>query len=194
MSEVTIVSSDEETVRVVANVPKSIKETAKEKLPHGGLSQEIEDALSRVAFGEDLAQRSRLERQLDELQDERSRLQDERRELNAKIETYDNQIESVQSELSQLSSKEERYESKLEELEDRLRVEGMRLDPGNRHVTRVAKEAQREVEGVIHDLKERNPDVPDFAFEDGLHDHENTWRPIDDDEITPVDERKEVYR
>lgn len=187
-------SDSEETVRVVADVPKSIKMAAKEKLPHGGLSQEIEDALSRVAFGEELTQRSRLERQLDDLQKKRQDLQDERRELDAKIETYDNKIETVQREMSNLSSREERYESKLEELEVRLRVEGTRLDPGNTHVKRVAKESQKEVEGVVQDLKQRNPDVPDFAFEDGLHDHQNSWQSIDEEDVTPVEEREARYR
>lgn len=189
-----MMNEDEETVRVVAEVPKSIKIAAKEKLPYGGISQEIEDALSRVAFGEELTQRSRLERQLEDLQKSRKELQDERREIDAKIETYDNKIETVQREISNLSTREERYESKLEELEVRLRVEGMRLDPGNKHVKRVAKESGREEEGVVQDLMNRNPDVPDFAFEDGLHDHENSWSAIDDETVTPVDEREARYR
>lgn len=189
-------SSDEETVQVVVNVPKSVKETAQDKLEYGGLTREVREALQRVAFGEDLNQRSRLERQLEELQDEREELRNQRRELDADIEAVDNKINGVQNSLNQLSTEEDRYEAKLEELEYRLRDEGTRLWPTNGNVARVAKEAGKEPEGVVQDLKERNPDVPDIAFEEGkLYSNEPSWNGVDEEDIElDVEDREERYR
>lgn len=189
-------SDDEETTMITVNVPTSVHETAKQKLEHGGLSREVRESLRRIAFGEDMNQRSRLERQLEELRDEREELRAERRELAAKIENIDSKIDGIQDDISSLSSEEERYESKLEELEYRVRAEGTRLWPENVHVERVAKEAQREPDAVINDLMERNPDIPEYAFEEGdLYRTENRWDGVPEENIDiDVSERESKYR
>lgn len=192
----SIGGDDEEMQQVTAKVPKSVYETAKKKLEYGGFSREIRDSLRRVAFGEDMNQRSRLEQQLTELQDERDELRAERREIDAKIETIETKISGIQNDISQLTTKEERYESKLEELEYRVREDGTRLWPENSHVERVAKEAQREPEAVVNDLKERNPDVPDRAFEEGdLYQQNRQWNGVPDEDVNlPVGDREQRYR
>ena len=73
-----------------------------------------------------------------------------------------------------------------------LRQDGTRLDPEHAAVKRAAETGGVEPEGVVETLKERNPDVPTYAFKDGLHDR-NTWDGLDDETATlPVDERKGV--
>lgn len=187
---------DEEMKQIAVNVPASVHETAKMKLEYGGISREVREALRRVAFGEDMNQRSRLEQQMEELKDEREELRADRRELDAKIANIDSKIDGIQDDISQLSSEEERYESKLEELEYRVREDGTRLYPGNGHVERIAKEAKREPEAVVNDLKERNPDIPDYAFEQGdLHRQNQRWNGVPEEDIDlPVDEREARYR
>jgi len=172
-------SGDEETVRVVADVPKSVKETAKEKLEYGGISREIRDTLQRIAFGEDLTQRSRLQRQRDDIAEQLQNKREKRRELDADIENLEKQIESINQELDNITTREDKYEAKIEELEAKLRKDGMRLDPEHPAVKRAAKTGGVEVEGVIETLKERNPDVPVYAFQDGLHD-QHTWDGLPD--------------
>lgn len=183
---------DEKTVRVVAEVPESVKETAKEKLEYGGLSREIQETLERIAFGEDLTQRSRLERQRDELQAELREKREQRRDLDAEIETLEQRISGVDEKLSEITTREDKYEAKLEELDALLRQDGVRLDPDHGAVRRAAETAGVEPEGVVATLKERNPDVPTYAFEDGLHDRE-TWGGLPDDQAThAVSEREGV--
>lgn len=187
---------DEETKRINVAVPKSVHETAKKKLEYGGITREVRESLRRVAFGEDMNQRSRLEQQMSELQEEREELRAERREIDAKIETIETKISGLQDDVSQLSSEEERYESKLEELEYRVREDGTRLWPENTHVERVAKASQREPEAVVHDLKQRNPDVPDYAFEEGdLYRTEQSWSGVPDEDINlSVEDREARHR
>lgn len=182
----------EETARVVAEVPKSVKETAKEKLPYGGLSDEIQQTLERIAFGEELSQRSRLERQRDEIKEKLRQKRAERRELNAEIETLEDRIGGLDEKLSSITTREDKYEAKIEELEAMLRIDGTRLDPDHAAVKRAATTGGVEPEGVVETLKERNPDVPSYAFEDGLHSRE-TWNGLPEHTATlPVHERKGV--
>jgi len=183
-------TDDEPTTRVVAEVPESVKETAKEKLEYGGISREIKETLERIAFGEELTQRSRLERQREELKAELRDKREQRRELDAEIETLEDRINGVDEKMNNLTTREDKFEAKLEELEAKLRVDGMRLDPEHPAIQRAAKTGGVEAEGVIETLKERNPDVPAYAFQDGLHDRE-TWNGLPDSEANlPVDERE----
>lgn len=187
----------EEEMKVVsAEVPESIHESVKRKLEYGGLTREIRDHLRRIAVGEDMNQRSRLERQLEELQEERDDLRAQRREIEASIETVETKINGVQHDISQLSSQEERYEAKLEELEFDLREGGKRFYPGYKRIERIAGETQRESEAIIEDLKARNPDIPDFAFEEGdLYGNNERWTGVPEEDISlDVDEREAKYR
>lgn len=190
-------SDDNEEMKLInVNVPKSVHETAKKKLEYGGISREVREALRRVAFGEDMNQRSRLEQQMEVLRDEREELRAERREIDAKIENIESKIDGIQDDISQLSSEEERYDSKLEELEYRVREDGTRLWPENSHVERVAKEAQREPEAVVNDLKKRNPDIPDYAFEKMTpYSDDPDWSGVPEEDIDlAVDDRAAKYR
>jgi len=185
-------SDGEETVRVVANVPKSVKEAAKDKLEYGGLSREIEDTLSRIAFGEDLNQRSRLERQKADLKETLVDKREQRRELDAEIENLEQRVAGINDKMSNLTTREDKYEAKLESLEQRLRSEGSRLDPKHPAVKEAANTGGVEPAGVIQTLKQRNPDVPVYAFQDALRDRE-TWNGLDDDIAgLPVGERESL--
>lgn len=183
---------EQETARVVADVPADVKQTAKEKLPFGGLSEEIQDTLERIAYGEELGQRSRLERRREELQADLRDARERRREVDAGIATLEDKIDGVDEKLSSLTSREDKYEAKIEELEAMLRQDGTRLDPAHAAVKRAAETGCVEPQGVVETLKERNPDVPTYAFEDGLHDR-NTWAGLEPDTATlPVGKREGV--
>lgn len=185
---------EEEMVQICVNVPKSAKETAKQKLDYGGISREVRDRINEIAFGGDLNQRSRLERQRDELKNELREARERRREAEADIESLEERIQAIDEKLAGLTTREEKYEAKLEELESRLREDGVRVDIDHPAVGRAAATGSVEKEGVIKTLKERNPDVPDYAFEDGLHD-QHDWGGVDDEGIgKDVDEREEIYR
>lgn len=195
---------DEETVQVIVNVPKTVRDTAKDKLAHGEMSQELRDTLTRIAFGEELGQRSRLEKRLEDLRDRRDELRRERREIDAKIENLDSRIDGVEKKIGQLTSEEERYEAKLESLEYQLRNPDQpwfHLVPSLNVVKNIAAEYGREPEGVIEDVMARNPDIPDYAFEpvppqeDRDPIHNPTWGGVPEEDIDlDVDDREARYR
>lgn len=193
--------SDEETAIASAEVPKSTYELAKDKLPYGGISKEIRGLIERIAHGDDLNQRSRLEQRLRNLREQRRELQQERREIDVRIENIDSRIQTAEREVSQLTEVEERYEAKIEMLEQRLRDpdnEYFHLLPDLRAVRRIAEETGREPEGVVADIRDRNPDVPEYAFEEPptAYDHDPIHNPRwngfnSEEEINrPVGERR----
>lgn len=187
-------SEDEEMVRINVEVPKSVRNTAKDKLEFGGISREVRDRLQEIAFGADLNQRSRLERRRDDLNEELRSLRAERRELDAEIENTEQQINAVDEKLSNLSTREDKYEAKLEELEGMVRQDGMRVFLDHPAVKRAAQTGGVEPEGVIEALKERNPDVPSYAFQDGIRDS-HQWSGVSDDDLgKAVEERERRYR
>ena len=168
---------------------EEVVETAKAKLKHGEMTEILRDTLRTIAFGEDLGQRARFERRTEELQDELRALREDKRELSAKIENVEQQIHGYQTKISNLSTREDRYEAKLESLEHRLRLEGQRLDIDHAAVKEVARSVQKEPDGVIEDLKQRNPDIPVYAFQDGLLDRKR-WDGLPEEQAQlPVGER-----
>lgn len=202
------VENEEESVRITFEAPESVRDGAKQKLPHGGMSEELRDTLTRIAFGEDMNQRSRLEKQKEDLKEKLREKREIRREADADIETLEGRLQGINEKLDQISTGEERYEAKLESLEYNVRVDGTHLDPGHGQVKSVAGEFGKSPEGVIKDLKHRNPDVPDQAFEEGMG--ADPYSPPDGDspglsslsndengedgEITPLEDREEKYR
>lgn len=85
---------DEEYVQLNVRVPKSAKERADERLPHGGLTREVRDRITELASGRSS--------EVTQLRDDLADLRDERRELAADLEQLDIDIERKERELLQL--------------------------------------------------------------------------------------------
>lgn len=180
---------------VTANVPESLKDAAKAELPHGGLTEAIRDRLTEIAYGGDIGERSRLERQRERLDEEVRDLRAQRRDIDSQIETVEEKRAAVDKKVSNLTTREDKFDAKIEELESMLRLDGIRVNPNMPAVKRAADTGGVKTAAVIKTLKERNPDVPGFAFKDGLHDHENEWHGVPESlRDTPPDEREATYR
>ena len=188
---------------VAAEIPASTKEAYKAKYGHGKISEDIRRLFDQRAYGENLEQRSRLEDAIQRERDELEELKRKRREINTEIDNKETIIQDYERKISNLTASEERYEAKLEELERRIR------DPENfghltaedEAVVRIADESNKEPEGVIRDLKDRNPDVPDYAFEPippmgDRHPIRNpAWEGVPEEDVdTPVSERERKHR
>ena len=144
-------------------VDDNAKELAKNKLEHGELSKRLREAVEEIAFGEELSRRSKLEERLDSLQDKRDELETEREQITAELEEVTSKIERVSDRLDDLQTQEDEYQGALEMLEDQL-ADGRNVFVGHGQVEKAAHIGEKEPEGVIDDLKDRNPSIPDHAF------------------------------
>ena len=177
-------------VMVAAKIPKDVKDAAKQKLDHGGITREIEDLFKRIAYGEDVNLRSRLKRQREQLQERLDEKRRERRELDAEIENLEDRIQGLDSKMEGLTTREDKFEAKLEELDAKLRIEGQHIDPEHPAVERAAATGKVETGKVMRKLRERNPDVPDYAFEQKM-DSDEDWNGFPENRANlPVEKRE----
>jgi chromosome segregation ATPase len=93
-------SDDVEKVQLNIRVDKPAKEGAKEKLPHGGLTREINEHLNDIAFGN--GRIADVQSDLQDLRDERRQKRAERDYLNEQLEDLDIRIERLEGELEEL--------------------------------------------------------------------------------------------
>jgi predicted nucleic acid-binding Zn-ribbon protein len=93
-------SDDVEKVQLNIRVDKPAKEGAKEKLPHGGLTREINEYLNDIAFGN--GRIADVQSDLQNLRDERRQKRAERDYLNEQLEDLDIRIERLEEELQEL--------------------------------------------------------------------------------------------
>lgn len=183
---------DIEMDMVAARIPKDVKDAAKDKLPHGGMTREIQDLFNRIAYGEDLNFRSRLQRQRRELADRLEAKRRERRELDTDIENMESRIKELDRKMETVTTREDKFEAKLEEIEAKLRIDGMHIDPEHPAVKRAAQTGGVETGKVMRKLRERNPDVPEYAFQE-FQESSRKWEGLPQEQaFLPVDERETI--
>lgn len=156
------------------NIEPEAKEAAKEKLEYGELSEVLRQHVRKIAFGEEVSEREQVKQRLQELRDKKDQVRSERRQQNARLEDIEQEEARLEERLQGLESRDAKYEGQLEMLEAAL-AEGQRIDPGRSDVKRAALTGKTDPRGVIQELMERNPEVPDYAFSDGLHDNKKWY-------------------
>lgn len=162
------VSDGDDQVRVTHLVDRSARDVAQDRTDHGEMSEKVRALYEVEAFGEDMGQRSQLERELDAVRDEKDSIRAEIRRLESEFESLGDREKRIESSLSNLSSKEDKFDGALEMLEQQL-YGGAHVDPKHPGVKRAAGLASSQPEQVIQTLKDRNPGVPHHAFVQKLH-------------------------
>lgn len=164
---------------VTFKVEEETYEIAKGKLDHGQMSDELRTALNRIAYGTKTTKREQLREELETLRSDKRELDKKIDKLRQERSEKERKIERVEDKLETIRDMEGEYNGALEMLESRLH-EGQRIYPEMDGVERAATVGDKTKSDVIGDLKERNPDVPDFAF-DVASPHEATnWQNVED--------------
>lgn len=143
-------------------VPQDIKRRAKDKLPHGGISDLVRDTLKRAADGN--AERYQLREELTDLRDEREGLKQERAKIDRRLTDITRKIERKEEKLEQFSDPDDEYRGYLKGLLENMAATGMRVDPGHGKVQKAANIVGKTPEAVIEDMKEMATDIPEWQF------------------------------
>lgn len=149
-------------------VEEAAKDLAKEKLEHGQLSTELRETIHRIAYGQEISKRERLHKQLADLRDDKDSIRAVIREKQAELEDVESKIARVEERLDGMERREDKYEATLEMLEQTL-YDGGHVFEEHGQVMKAAKIGGKDAEGVIDELKERNPTIPDHAFVAKMH-------------------------
>lgn len=164
-------------VRVTHRVPEHARDAAQSKTEHGELSDLVRGVYRRIAFGEDVDQHESVKMELERVRDEKDETQAKIRELQADLESLRTKETRLEEKLSEHTSREQKYEGHLDQLEAQL-LDGSHIPKSYNGVVQAAKEGEKEPEDVIDELKERNPQVPEYAFEEIQH-AQYRWSGVD---------------
>lgn len=158
--------------------PEDAYERAKEKTEWGEISEELRGRINELAYGAETTRREELREQLESLRDDKQEKDTEIRTLQNERDEIERKIERVEQKLDNLRDTDSEYNGAIEMLESQLH-DGERLFPQHDGVERAANIAQKPKQEVINDLRERNPDVPDYAFELSSPHEPTDWREVD---------------
>jgi len=114
-----------------------------------------------------------IDMRISQKEDEEEMILQHIQELQDDLEDVRDQKQALLSKKAEMEEEQNAYEEHLEELEEFL-LQGRHLDPSHARVKNAANVGDMEPTEVIDDLKGRNPEVPDYAFVDGLH-AEQSW-------------------
>lgn len=161
--------------QVTFNADKETVETAKEKLEYGELSEELRGRLDEIAYGAQTTKREQLKEQLEKLRGDKQEVHHEIEELENEEKEIDRKIRRVEEQLDAIRDTDGEYNGALEMIEVKLE-RGERMFSTHEDVERAAQIGQKPKQDVIQDLRERNPDLPDEAFELSAPHEPTNWR------------------
>lgn len=159
--------------QIAFNVDSDAKQAAKNRLEFGELSEVLRNTVERVAFGEEVNEKEQVEARINLLREDRDDLRQERRRIEGEIEGIETELSRLEERMRRLEDSTQQYEAALEMLEENI-IEGGRIWPAHPQVSRAAHIGNKDPRGVIDDLRERNPDLPELVFRQGIHD-DNEW-------------------
>lgn len=154
----------DDQVQVSHLVPEQLRDDAKANAEHGELSEAVRQVYRIVAYGEDRESVGRLKLELEQARLKQKKLDEQREQIAEEIETATERIDSLESRIDDAETRDDRYVRKLESLEASVR-EGFRVFAEHADVKEAAKMNGTDPTQVISDLQERNPELPDEAFE-----------------------------
>lgn len=95
--------SDEDTVKTTVQMPRHLRDAAKEQTDHGELSERVRSLFREIAFGEDVSRREGRKLELERIRDKKSELMEQKRATSRRI--------------AELAEKESRLEDELDMIE-----------------------------------------------------------------------------
>ena len=167
-------SDKDDDVRFNVKMRRQLRDDAKRNTERGELSEDVRDLFRRKAYGEaGTSKNTELEQKQAELDDVRDRVDElrrERRKIDAEIESQESRATRLEEQISRMEEQTDTFDTVVATLESML-LDGARIFP-----ERVDDELDSK--RVINELKDRNPDVPDYAFRLARVDEATDWREV----------------
>lgn len=183
----------EDTDRVVAEVDSDAKEIAKEKLDYGELSEVIRDTVNTVAYGGGWDRHTLMDRQIEKKRDELRDLRRRRREIDNEIQEAEEGLEDLLRDREEIETKQEKFEGALWTFEQSFRRgEFGHLLEDDQRLENFAEQFDKQASEIFETLKERNPDIPEYAFTPLMHADGRFEGVPDEDVQASVDERRSL--
>jgi len=172
---------NDDNVRFTVQMPERLREDAKRNSERGELSEQIRDLFRRQAYGAQAGtQPTEVERKKQELEEVRQHIDDlrhKRSKIETEIESQETRATRLEEQISKLEKEQDKLAQTIETVENMLHT-GNRMWPTR--LKNAADVDRATAEELYERLRERNPDVPDVAFEEPSVHGENDWREVED--------------
>jgi len=169
--------NDEEVVRTTIRMPRNVRDEAKAQTEHGELSEMVRELYREVAFGEEINKREQYKKQLERVRDDKDEIRSKIRELQTQLDNLESKEARLEERLNETTSLRDKYDGMLEMLEHEI-YSGENIFAEHAAVKRAARTSNLDPEEVIEELKERNPEIPEYAFVPKMH-ADREWFGID---------------
>lgn len=150
-------------------------ETALDRLEHGEMSEKLRLHVAWLAYGDQYSERQKIRADLTNARDKRRKLTEEVQRIETDIHGWEGRISELEGRLSEIDDIEGEYKGALQVIEHMLR-EGARAPPDHVQIKRAAEIKRCDPDQVIQDLKERNPNVPERAFQWAADGESANWK------------------
>lgn len=175
-----------------ADIDREIAEAADRRLNHGERKQLIE-ALAEAIANRGFSEKTPLDVRIQQLREIKQKKIEKRTKINDEIDNIETEIEVLRERRGNYESEAEKLEGRIEGIESSLRHDGMNIFEGSSSVEQIANEYPVTPEDVINRLKDRNPDVPPWAFSNPMEERFiEDWNGFEDESVAslPVEERE----
>lgn len=162
----------DETVQVTHRIPKHVRDAAQEATERGVLSEAVRNVYRAAAHGETFDGHERVAAELASIDAERERLSAQREHADERLATLEERRADLESVSDREADRSTDYEAELDQIEADLH-DGMHVFEEHGVVQQAAQAGGVTPAEVIEELKERNPEVPDYAF---VARHESDYR------------------
>ncbi len=157
-----------EDVQFFARIPRNLKQLIDS-------DERTNKEVAKTAFWREFGgeRQELIDMKISQKEDEEEMILQHINELKEDLEDVREEKQALLSKREELEEEQNAYEEHLQEMEEFL-LQGRHLDPSHPRVENAARVGDVDPTEVIEELKDRNPEVPDYAFVDGLH-AEETW-------------------
>lgn len=169
--------SDDDYVRFNVRMPEKLRDDAKRNTERGELAEETRSVFRRKAYGvggtEKLSELEQVKAELREVRNNIDDLRHKRNQIDAEIQTEETRAARLEERVDKLEEQRDDLHSSLETLENMLQS-GDRMWP-----TRIKNAADVDMdtaEELYHELRGRNDDLPEAAFEEPSLQEPADWR------------------
>lgn len=179
----------EDTVTKGAQIPEQVAEALDSQLGYGDWSDYCNRLAEAIAFGGGYDERTPFDVVIQKKRDELEDAREKRDEWAETVDELERDIEDLKVEREEYKTTEDKFDGALWQIEQDFRAGELgHLDTGHTKIKNLAERFGRSPEAVVSELRDRNPDVPDYAFEQ-IAFADRKFTGLDEDRVPPVDER-----
>lgn len=183
----------DDTTTMGAQIPTDTAEVVKERLGYGEWSEYARELAEVLAYGDGFDERTPYDVVIQKKRGELDDARDTRDEWQDTIDTLERELEDLKQEREEYKTTKDQFEGALWQLEQDFRAgEIGHLYKSHPKIKNLSERFGRDAEALMDTLRERNSDVPEYAFKQLAFADSKFGGLAESDVGTPVENRASI--